>query len=539
MSSTTCSTLRDIDTCLRQFAERHPNQLALADSHQQLTWGELDQQLNRVAHALMGLGLKPNQRIAILGRNSINYALLFLGGLRAGICITPLSTLASSDALVGMINDSGARLLFVSPGYWSMIEPHRHQLTLCLSNRESDQGHCLQSDGLYYLESPHGSGSAPETAVTEKRQCLADLIKLGSCDPVDLPISLDWGFNLIYSSGTTGLPKGILQSRRYRAHERQVIASLGMDESSRALVSTPLYSNTTLFMFLATMGHGGTAYLMEKFSTAEFLKLSEEKAITHAVLVPVQYERLLNDPQFDQADLSSYQCKCSTSAPLRQSTKQALLERWPQGGLAEFYGMTEGGVYCTLIAHEHPDKLDTVGQPAEDCDLRIIDEQGRELPQGNKGEIVGYSPRTMDEYHNRPDATEEASWYDDSGRRFQRSGDIGWLDNEGFLHLLDRKKDMIISGGFNVYATDLEEVLLSHPQVADAAVIAAPSEQWGETPLAFVVLAPGVNLDVEELRQWANGQLGKAQRISEVRVIDALPRSPIGKVLKRELRDGL
>jgi acyl-CoA synthetase (AMP-forming)/AMP-acid ligase II len=145
----------------------------------------------------------------------------------------------------------------------------------------------------------------------------------------------------------------------------------------------------------------------------------------------------------------------------------------------------------------------------------------------------------MDEYHNRPDATEEASWYDDSGRRFQRSGDIGWLDNEGFLHLLDRKKDMIISGGFNVYATDLEEVLLSHPQVADAAVIAAPSEQWGETPLAFVVLAPDVNLDAEELRQWANGQLGKAQRISEVRVIDALPRSPIGKVLKRELRDGI
>ena len=335
------------------------------------------------------------------------------------------------------------------------------------------------------------------------------------------------------------MPKGILQSRRYRAHERQVIASLGMDESSRALVSTPLYSNTTLFMFLATMGHGGTAYLMEKFSTAEFLKLSEDKAITHAVLVPVQYERLLNHPQFDQADLSSYQCKCSTSAPLRQSTKQALLERWPQGGLAEFYGMTEGGVYCTLIAHEHPDKLDTVGQPAEDCDLRIIDEQGRELPQGNKGEIVGYSPRTMDGYHNRPDATEEASWYDDSGRRFQRSGDIGWLDNEGFLHLLDRKKDMIISGGFNVYATDLEEVLLSHSQVADAAVIAAPSEQWGETPLAFVVLAPDVNLDAEELRQWANGQLGKAQRISEVRVIGGLPRSPIGKVLKRELRDGL
>ena len=513
--------LLDIDTCLRRSAQQHPAQLALADSRQQLTWAKLDQQLNRVANALIGLGIQPNERIAILGRNSVDYALLFLGGLRAGICIVPLSTLASSDALAGMVNDSEARLLFVSRDYWGLIEPVTDKLSTLIPGGLK----VLESEGL---DIDHND-----------LQSFSSFIEGASSAPVDIPISLDWGFNLIYSSGTTGLPKGILQSRRYRAHERQVIASLGMDESSRALVSTPLYSNTTLFMFLATMGHGGTAYLMEKFSTAEFLKLSEDKAITHAVLVPVQYERLLNHPQFDQADLSSYQCKCSTSAPLRESTKQALLERWPQGGLAEFYGMTEGGVYCTLLAHEHPDKLDTVGQPSEDCDLRIIDEQGRELPQGNKGEIVGYSPRTMDEYHNRPDATEEASWYDDSGRRFQRSGDIGWLDNEGFLHLLDRKKDLIISGGFNVYATDLEEVLLSHPQVADAAVIAAPSEQWGETPLAFVVLTPGVNLDTEELRQWANGQLGKAQRISEVRVIDGLPRSPIGKVLKRELRDGL
>ena len=172
------------------------------------------------------------------------------------------------------------------------------------------------------------------------------------------------------------------------------------------------------------------------------------------------------------------------------------------------------------------------------CDIRIIDEQGQELPQGKKGEIVGHSDRMMQGYHKRPDATAEASWYDKDGRRFQKSGDIGWLDSENFLHLLDRKKDMIISGGFNVYAIDLEKVLLSHPDVADAAVIAAPSEQWGETPLAFVVMVPNTATEPEPLRQWANAQLGKAQRISEIRVIDELPRSPIGKVLKRELKQG-
>ena len=202
--------------------------------------------------------------------------------------------------------------------------------------------------------------------------------------------------------------------------------------------------------------------------------------------------------------------------------------------------MTEGGVNCCLVAHEHLDKLDTVGQPGEGCDIRIIDDKGRELPQGEAGEVVGHCDRMMDGYHNRPEATAEASWYDEQGRRFQKSGDIGWFDEDNFLHLLDRKKDVIISGGFNIYAIDLERVLLSHGDVLDAAVIAAPSEQWGETPVAFVVVAAACGaLDAEGLRVWANSQLGKAQRISEIRLIDELPRSPIGKVLKRELRAGL
>jgi acyl-CoA synthetase (AMP-forming)/AMP-acid ligase II len=143
----------------------------------------------------------------------------------------------------------------------------------------------------------------------------------------------------------------------------------------------------------------------------------------------------------------------------------------------------------------------------------------------------------MVNYYNRAAATAEASWYDDEGRRFHRSGDVGWQDEEGFIYLLDRKKDMIISGGFNVYAIDLEKVLLEHPSVADAAVIAAPSEQWGETPFAFIVLRAGATIDPTELMDWANAKLGKAQRISNIRMMDELPRSPIGKVLKRELRE--
>jgi len=506
----------DIDSCLHHWSKIDPLKLAIADSQQRLTWQALDRKLNQVAHGLIQLGLEPNQRLAILGRNSVDYGLLFLGGLRAGLCIVPLSPLASSESLAGMINDSEAQLLFVSQAYADMVEPIANRLTALLPN------------GLKNLDYD-GDG----------RESFGAFIESAPSDEVALPISLDWGFNLIYSSGTTGTPKGILHDRHYRAREQKIMTELGVDERCRTLVSTPLYSNTTLFMFLSTMANGGTAFIMEKFNTGRFLEISEREKITHTVLVPVQYQRLLNDPNLDSTDLSSYQFKCSTSAPLHKPVKESLLQRWPEGGLWEFYGMTEGGVNCALAAHERPDKLDTVGQPSEGCDIRIIDEQGNELPQGQTGEVVGYCDRMMDGYHNRPEATQEASWFDDEGRRFQKSGDIGWLDQENFLHLLDRKKDMIISGGFNVYAVDLEKVLLSHPDVADAAVIAAPSEQWGETPLAFVVLSSGSMIDAEVLRQWANGHLGKAQRISRIEFIDELLRSPIGKVLKRALRDRL
>lgn len=501
---------QDIDTCLRSVAIENPESLAVADSKRRLYWHEFDKKLNQAANAFISAGLKPNDHIALLGLSSIDYLILFLGGLRAGLCIVPLSTLTSSNALANMIDDSGSKILFVDEGCIELIEPVRHRLT-----------------GLMIL----GCG-----VLGAKDDC--QFLDKESYNSVPVNPSVDWRFNLIYSSGTTGLPKGIMQSRRYRALEAQALAGLGFDKHSRALISTPLYSNTSLFMLFGILANGGAVFLMEKFTTNGFLEISERENITHTVLVPVQYERLLKDPGLDSADLSSYQFKCSTSAPLHKPVKQQILKRWPQGGLWEFYGMTEGGINCALAAHERPDKLDTVGQASAGCDIRIIDEHGNELPQGEVGEIVGTSDRIMDGYHNQPKATEEASWFNSQGVRYHRSGDIGWFDDEGFLHLLDRKKDMIISGGFNVYAIDLEKVLLSHSDIVDVAVIAAPSEQWGETPLAFVVLAPNADFDAEELRQWANGQLGRAQRISEVRVIDELPRSPIGKVLKRELRDG-
>ncbi|MET1536981.1 class I adenylate-forming enzyme family protein, partial [Burkholderia sola] len=208
-----------------------------------------------------------------------------------------------------------------------------------------------------------------------------------------------------------------------------------------------------------------TLVLMRKFDAAHYLELAERHRATHTMLVPVQYQRLMQCPDFDGTDLASLQHKFCTSAPFHPALKAEVLRRWP-GRLIEYYGMTEGGVRCELHCHDFPAKLHTVGRPGPGADIRFIDEQGRELPTGEQGEIVGRSAGMMSGYHRLPDKTREAEWFDAQGLRFIRSGDVGRLDEDGFIVLGDRKKDMIITGGFNVYPSDIESVLLQHPQVA-------------------------------------------------------------------------
>jgi len=240
-------------------------------------------------------------------------------------------------------------------------------------------------------------------------------------------------------------------------------------------------------------------------------------------------------PGLDGHDLSSFRMKFCTSAPFAAGVKADVLARWP-GGLVEYYGMTEGGGTCILEAHLWPDKLHTVGKPADGHDIRLVDEDLREVPAGEVGEVVGRSVSMMTGYHGLPGKTREAEWFDAQGNRFIRTGDVGRFDADGFLVLMDRRKDLVISGGFNIYPSDLEAVLRQHPAVADAAVVGVPSATWGESPVAFVVPAAGAPAE-EALRSWANERLGKTQRLASLRYMAELPRSDIGKVLKRELRE--
>ena len=297
---------------------------------------------------------------------------------------------------------------------------------------------------------------------------------------------------------------------------------LGYGPEAVTVLSTPLYSNTTLVCFNPTFAGGGTVVLMKKFDARGFLELSEKHRATHTMLVPVQYRRIMALPDFERFDLTSYQMKFCTSAPFAANLKADILKRWP-GGLTEYYGMTEGGGSCALLAHEHPDKLHTVGLPMPDHDVRLIDDDGKPVAVGEIGEIVGHSPVIMKGYLNQPAKTAETFWHDETGKRFVRTGDIGRFDADGFLTLMDRKKDMIISGGFNIYPSDLEAVLAKHDDVVEAAVVAMPSEEWGETPVAFVVLKPDAAADASALKAWTNSRVGKTQRLADVVLVDTLP----------------
>jgi long-chain acyl-CoA synthetase len=501
----------DISTRLSRHAEAQPDADTIICGQSRITYRDLDLQVSRCANALIGLGIKPGDRVAILASPSVAYLEAFLGTLRAGGCVVPLSPMASPEQLSLMIADCAAKALFVSE---SAIE-HGRRLA---SGWSPLKGGAIVFDG-------QADGFASYAA----------LLAGASDQPPGIPVLPEMLFNIIYSSGTTGTPKGIVHSHATRTMTLDRFGDLGFGHGCRSLVATPLYSNTTLAAWLPTLGLGGAIILMAKFDAHAYLELAARERATHTILVPVQFQRILADPDFDRFDLSAFAFKMTTSAPMQTGLKREAARRWP-GPLIEMYGLTEGGGICTLDIKADDSKLDSVGKPAFGCVIKIIDERGEELPRGQVGEIVGHGPIMMQGYHNQPDRTAEIVWHDRDGERFFRSGDMGWFDREGYLHLSDRKKDMIISGGFNVFAADLESVLCRHPDVSDAAVIGIPSLEWGETPLAFVEPRTGRRPDADALREWANGQLGKAQRLARVEIRDMLPRNALGKVLKRELR---
>jgi acyl-CoA synthetase (AMP-forming)/AMP-acid ligase II len=489
--------------------------VAVTDGERRLSWAQFEQDTTRIANGLAAVGLKRGVRIALLMDNSLEFALLLFGIMRAGCVAVPLNVSITDEAVARMVEDAGARAICASGAHCARIDALAAGSPVVGAAVRIGQN----TPGPPWLE------FAPWCAAQSAQ---APVVQIA---PEDL-------CNIIYSSGTTGMPKGIMHSQHCRlAWATELALVLRYRSDCVTLCSLGLFSNISWVAMLATVLVGGTIVIMPAFEARAAATLMERERVTHGTFVPLQLERLLALEDLDHFRLDSLDTLMVCGSPLRLEVKREFPRR-TGCRLIELYGLTEG--VCTILAPEDfATKTASVGKPFLGTDLKILDEQDREVPAGVTGEIVGRGPLLMQGYYNREEASREATWTDAYGARWLRTGDVGQLDEEGFLYIVDRKKDMILSGGQNIYPADIEQVMRGHPDVEDVAVIAAPSRRWGETPVAVVVLKADSEADKHALLQWTNTRVGKQQRVTDILWRTSLPRNANGKVLKRDLRSAL
>ncbi len=501
----------NVGSLLPRHARYRGDHTALVVGDLRLSYRELNRYVNRLANGLLAAGLKKGDKFTTVLPNCLELMAAYWAAAKTGLVVVPASPMLQDGGLATLIDDSDSNLVIADASFADSFDRIRDALPKVADNGFVLVGRGAERPGFQSYDSLISGASEDE--------------------PPDAGITGDDLFNIMYSSGTTGMPKGIMYTHDGRAvFCTHLAASFRIMPESVVLHAGSIVFNGAWVDLMPWMFVGGTYILHEAFDAERVIETIEREKVTHIIMVPAQIIAVLSSPAYDPAKLESLEMLQNIGAPLLLEHKQRLIDEIP-GRFYELYGLTEG-LWTILDKHDAARKAGSVGCPPPFTAIKIIREDGSQCDPYEVGEICGWSPVKRPGYYKRPDLTAQVivdGWI--------HSGDAGYLDDDGYLYLADRIKDMIISGGVNVYPKDIEEVVIQHPAVHEVAVFGVPDQKWGESPVAAVVVAPGASVTSDELVAWTNQRVGaKYQRIREVVFYDQFPRNVAGKTLKREMR---
>jgi len=502
---------------LRDSAVRAPDAVALIGRGQRLTYAQFDAAANCLANALLELGLDKGAKVAILSRNCPQYAIAYFAIARTTYVSAHCSTRSSADELAYVLNKMEAEILFFESCFSPLLDEVLSKLERSVRLIVIDQPDDTES---------RVTGAEPIDQFVTGKSVVAPSIAQEDSDPLAITLT----------GGTTGFPKGVLVSHKARCASAVAAAGdFGLDESDIVAASTPLFHTAGLFVWFGTaVMQGATVVLPESWHPIEFSQLVEREKITAAFLVPSQLNDLITHTDFSIEPLKTLRNIGYAGAPMGSALAERIRVAFPDVAFTENYGQSEACPITIRCEKHGADKRETVGRAACNAEVGIVDEEGHMLAPGEIGDIVTRGDQVFDEYFNDPQETSDAFRLADG---WLLTGDVGFLDEDGFLTLVDRSKDMLVSGGENVYPAEIENALYQHAAVVECAVFGIPDERWGEVPAAHVVLAFDATVSEEELIDHCATKIARFKRPRVVKFVSELPKTPVGKIHKNELRE--